>query len=156
MDPFDTSLKGLHAFLGTSLGRDKLGKLVHYSARGVAGVAADLKEAYPKGSREQELAQLVHERSRALFVRIMNSRRTLRWLSSTSVLLALSKPCPWDNQLAFYVAQLGMMWWHLTDHIRWLQQIKWLPGDQARSKRIGFSGFLVSAIVSFAYHFRKC
>jgi len=49
----------------------------------------------------------------------------------------------------------GMVWWQLSDHIRWLQQIKWISGDQAQTKRIGFSGFFVSAIVSFLYNLRS-
>mmetsp|Transcript_17467 Transcript_17467/g.21069 ORF Transcript_17467/g.21069 Transcript_17467/m.21069 type:complete len:221 (+) Transcript_17467:95-757(+) len=155
MSGFDVSLSGVNTFLGNSSGRDKLGKLVHYGARGVAGIAADYKDSLPKGSEGQVFAENVHAKARSLFVRIMNARRTTRWLSSTGILLALQKPCPWDNRPAWLVAQYGMVWWQLTDHIRWLQQIKWLPGDEARTKRIGFTGFFISAIVSFLYHLKQ-
>mmetsp|Transcript_9436 Transcript_9436/g.26749 ORF Transcript_9436/g.26749 Transcript_9436/m.26749 type:complete len:234 (+) Transcript_9436:53-754(+) len=149
---FDLSLTGLNAFLATSVGRDKIGKFVHYGARGIAGLAADAMAAAPKGSPQFLRAQWVHDKARSLFVRIMDSRRTVRWLTSLSVIIALRKDVyPWKNRNAFIVAQVSFMFWQLVDHVRWLQQINWLPGDQARSKRISFTGFVISSLVSLWY-----
>ncbi|GBG25383.1 Hypothetical Protein FCC1311_016012 [Hondaea fermentalgiana] len=151
---FDLSLAGANKFLATSVGRDKVGKFVHYGARAVAGLAAQSMENLPKDSPEYAKVALVHQRARSLFVRIMDSRRTNRWLSSLGIILALRKAkYPWreDATAAYVVAQLGMIWWHVGDHIRWLQQIGWVPGDQARSKRISFTGFVVSAVLNVAY-----
>mmetsp|Transcript_10336 Transcript_10336/g.20343 ORF Transcript_10336/g.20343 Transcript_10336/m.20343 type:complete len:234 (+) Transcript_10336:187-888(+) len=151
---FDLSLVGWNKFLATSSGRDKLGKFVHYGARGIAGYAAQLMLKYPKGSAEYAKAAFIQEKARALFVRLMDSRRTNRWLSSIPIIIALrSGKCPWreDASVAYIVAQLGMVWWHVIDHIRWLQQIGWVSGDQNNSKRISFRGFVLSSLINTWY-----
>lgn len=155
---YDLSLVGLNAVLSNSGARDKLGKLVHYSARGLAGLASEFIARSAKGSPTQILAQDAHRYLRALFVRIMDSRRTVRWLSSTSIVLNLMKPkCPWgeENRFAFTVSQSALVGWHLIDHLRWLQQIGWVRGDQARSKRISFASFVLSASVSLGHWLRQ-
>lgn len=150
--PLDLSLVGVNKFLATVSGRDKLGKAVHYSARCVAGMATEAMEAAEKGSPAHAQAEYVRVQARGLFVRLMNARRTNRWLASIPIIVALSKDrYPWRSDGAFVVAQLGMVFWHVGDHVRWLQEIGWLAGETARTKRIAFSGFVVSSVVSFAY-----
>ena len=156
MADFDISLVGVQKLLGSSTGRDKVGKLVHYSARGFAGIFADLKEGYAKGTPEHEFVAWCHDKARALFVRIMQARRTTRWFAEIGIFLSLFKPAPWkDAPQMFYVAQTGMLWWHILDHYRWLQQIKWLEGDQAVTKRVSFAGFVIAAFISFFYFLNK-
>jgi len=147
--PFETSLAALNNYLGTSAGRDRIGKFVHYGSRGIAGVADDVVKSTEKGTSLHENALFVHQKSRSLFVRLMDARRTMRWLSSISIILTLkSGKFPWKNKSAFIASQLGMIFWQIGDHIRWLQQIGWLQGDQLRSKRISFTGFVLSSLIN--------
>ena len=93
---------------------------------------------------------------RALFVRIMNARRTTRWLSGIPFFLALRAlatdgTCPWKNKAAFLVSQGGMLWWTTLDHYRWLQEIGWVSGDSKETKRFSFKGFVAASLASSLY-----
>jgi len=154
-DPFDATVDGLSRFLGSTGGRDKLGKFVHYGARGLAGFAADKLAVMAKNDPSREFWENFHSRMRSLFVRIMDSRRTVRWLSSLPLVITLRDgKNPWsaEEYNLYKLASLGMLWWHGGDHIRWLQQIGWLPGDQAHSKRISFAGFVLASLINTAHY----
>ena len=136
-------LRKVHNFLGTSLGRDKVAKVVHYGSRGVAAVFADL------GMKEGET------KFRALYRPIMEARRAHRWLTSTGVILKLyADKCPWGEERRglFVTSSVLMICWHLVDHIRWLQKATWLPGDEARSRRISFTFFMLASAVALYHH----
>ncbi len=154
---FDLSLVGLNTYLNTHNGRDKVGKLVQFIARGIAGYLADLKDASPKDSDIYAFAARYHTLFKNLFTRIMTARHTVRWLSSLGIIIALrSGNRPWgkdDNTHRAYVtSQLLLLWWHFFDHVRWLQQIEWLSGDANKMKNVAFTGFAMSAAISFAYN----
>jgi hypothetical protein len=152
---FDVSLAGWNAYLGTHAGRDKIGKFVHYLARGITGAYAERLKALSKGSPEHASAQYYHDKFRALFVRVMDSRRTVRWFSSLGILITLRKgpeAWPWKHKPAFLISQLAMLFWHYVDHYRWLQTIGWLQGDQLQSKRVSFTGFSIAAAVQTLYY----
>ena len=120
------TLAKLDTVLKSTVGRDKVAKIVHYGSRGVAGLLT------APGS------EFWHKKFRKLFVTIMEARRCNRWLSSLGVILALRrKECPWgeDRRLLFVTQQLSMVMWNAVDHIRWLQKATWLPGDEALSRR---------------------
>lgn len=136
----------VHKFLGTSMGRDKVAKTVHYGSRGLAGVCAIFGHEF------------LRLKFRSLFVTVMEARRCNRWLTSTGVLLALRKPeCPWgeENRVWFVASQISMMMWHLVDHVRWLQKASWLPGDEARSRRLSFLFFGLGSALACTNTIRK-
>jgi hypothetical protein len=152
---FDLSLVGWNTYLSSHAGRDKVGKFVHYLARAITGLLADRLKALSKGSPEHAAAQYYHDKLRALFVRIMDSRRTVRWFSSLGIVITLRKgpeAWPWKHKPAFFVSQLAMLVWHYVDHYRWLQTIGWLQGDQLESKRVSFSAFSLAAAVQTVYY----
>jgi hypothetical protein len=89
-------------------------------------------------------------------VAVGDARRTVRWLASLGIIIALRKlvetgSCPWSNKLAFAVSQLALLWWHLGDNYRWLIMNQLVQGDSIRVKNVSFAGFVVSSAIGSAY-----
>lgn len=158
---FDISVPAWHAFLSQHGSRDKVGKVVHYGARGIAaaleGLAARLEGP---NSRLALVCMFLSGKFRALFKRVMNARRTVRWLSGTGLLLPLLPTAYGGTRDTkrhpplLQAARVTLLGWHISDHFRWLQQIGWVTiGDQAATKRVGFSSATLSFFLSFCHHF---
>jgi len=97
---------------------------------------------------------------RKIMVSVGDARRTVRWLASLGVIIALRRffetgVCPWSNKVAFVVAQLSLLWWHLGDNYRWLVMNQLVEGDHLKIKNVSFTGFVVSSAVSSAYFAQK-
>ena len=93
-------------------------------------------------------------------VAVGDARRTVRWLASLSIIIALKKlvetgVCPWSNKLAFVVSQLSLLWWHFGDNYRWLIMNQLIEGDANKIKNASFTGFVISSAVSSAYFANK-
>ena len=114
---YDFSLVGLNTYLNTHNGRDKIGKVVQFVARGMAGYLTELEKAYPDTSEQRKVVQQWRKKFQDLFVRIMQARHTVRWLSSLGIILALrSGNKPWGKgeteHRAWVASQLLLLWWH--------------------------------------------
>ena len=152
---FDLSIQALHTFFNKHGSRDKFGKVVHYGARGWADFCGRLAKMLPATSSGAILLLFLQTKLTALFKRVMGARRTVRWLSGTGLLLPILEHGKKPQPLPLQAARGLLFSWTVTDHIRWLQQIEWLPGDQARTKRIGFSFAALSWFVSFCWNVKK-
>ena len=71
-----------------------------------------------------------------------------------------SGPSPWgggtDRQL-FIISRFLLIAWHLGDHYRWLQLLKWAPGGNkgmARMRRFSFTCFSFAQFITFLHHFK--
>eukprot|EP00924_Labyrinthula_sp_SR-Ha-C_P005432 maker-scaffold_1-augustus-gene-31.50-mRNA-1 protein AED:0.04 eAED:0.04 QI:0/0/0/1/1/1/2/0/608 len=148
-------IENINKLLANSTGRDKVGKVVHYTARGMAGVVNEVRDMYAKDSPDYAFYDYQAQSLRSLFVRIMEARRTTRWLTSLKTYTVLKGKCTWSSPAAFYLAQGGMLWWQIFDHLRWLQEIGWVNGDSKAMKRFSFKGFVLSAFVSTQYFLFK-
>lgn len=139
--------------LGTYGGRDKALKLIHYICRTTSGGLVDVINGMPKSDPKRIALQTKQKLIHSVFVQIMESRRTFRWLASLPVLLGLYRgKSAWKNKNMFIIAQLGLVWWHVIDHVRWLQRLGLVTsGTVQRSKQISFAGFAVSNLVSTIY-----
>lgn len=151
----DLSVRAVHTFFNQHGSRDKFGKTVHYGARGWADFCGRLAAALPASSGAVGLLLWLQAKLNVLFKRVMSARRTVRWLSGTGLLLPLldheKKPQP----LPLQSARALLFSWTVLDHVRWLQQIGWLYGDQARTKRVGFSLATLSWFISFCWNVKK-
>jgi hypothetical protein len=139
--------------LGSYGGRDKALKLVHYLCRMTSGAMVDVINKLPKGSSKRVALETRQKLVHSVFVHIMESRRTFRWLASLPVLIGLYRGnCAWKNKHLFVIAQLGLVWWHVIDHVRWLQRLGLVTtGTVQRSKQISFAGFAISNLASTIY-----
>lgn len=152
----DLSLVGVNSFMSTHSGRDQVGKFVQYATRGIVGFLTNIITDLPKDSPRK--AQLEAHRLffRKIMVAVGDARRTVRWLASLGVVIALKKlaetgVCPWSNKIAFAIAQCSLLWWHLGDNYRWLVMNQLVTGDSIKIKNVSFTGFVVSSSVSSAY-----
>ena len=153
-----------HAFLAKPGARDKLGRFIQYGTRIARGVINEYIKGSAPGDHAALRAFLVKNQS--LMFWLMHSRRTFRWFKSTAALLALrrvllrGRPCPWGEgreRHMFVASRLLLVAWHLGDHYRWLQLIKWLPGGNpgmARMRRFSFSCFSVAQFLTFLHHLK--
>lgn len=151
----DLSVRAVHTFFNQRGSRDKFGKTVHYGARGWADFCGRLAAALPASSGAVGLLLWLQAKLNVLFKRVMNARRTVRWLSGTGLLLPLLEHAKKPQPLPLQSARALLFSWTVLDHVRWLQQIGWLYGDQARSKRIGFSLATLSWFISFCWNVKK-
>eukprot|EP00946_MAST-07B_sp_MAST-7B-sp1_P000918 g918.t1 len=151
----DLSVRAAHKFLNQHGSRDKLGKTVHYGARGWADFCGRLAGALPEGSAAVALLLWLQAKLNVLFKRVMSARRTVRWFSGTGLLLPLLEHSKRPQPLPLQAARALLFSWTLLDHVRWLQQIGWLYGDQARTKRVGFSMAALSWFISFCWNVKK-
>ena len=152
----DLSVRAVHTFFNQRGSRDKFGKTVHYGARGWADFCGRLAAALPSGSSGTVALLLwMQTKLNALFKRVMNARRTVRWLSGTGLLLPLLEHAKKPQPLPLQSARALLFSWTVLDHVRWLQQIGWLYGDQARTKRVGFSLATLSWFISFCWNVKK-
>jgi len=152
----DISMAGVHGFLSTHQGRDAVGQFVDFSARAVTGFLAEiiprLDASYDK-ARWQEAAT----NAKKLMMEVGGARRTVRWLSSLGIVLALRKlysegACPWYRaRWAFATAQLSLLVYHVCDHWRWLVATGLVAGDVTRIKNVSFTGQALAAAVSALY-----
>lgn len=142
--PLDLTPTALNTFLLTTAGRDVIGKFFQYLFRGLAGSLEGVK-----GWEDTQ------KKVRRLFVRIMEARRTTRWLMSLNTFLALYKPAIWDDELLFRLHQLGMLWWQVLDHYRWLVETQTFQGDAKQMKKISFTGFVLASLLGVIYHMKK-
>jgi hypothetical protein len=155
---FDLSLQGLHTFMSTHSGRDQFGNFVQFFSQTLTAILADQSAKLSK----DDAGKIQIKYYRLFFKRIMvavgDARRTVRWLASLGLILALKKlsesnVCPWpNNPKAFVVAQLSMLMWHFGDNYRWLIMNQLVTGDQNMWKRISFSGFALSSLVGSVYY----
>jgi hypothetical protein len=157
---FDLTLQGFHTFLSTHAGRDQVGKFVNYGTRGAVGVLADLVTRLPKDDPQRKSLEEWRIFLRKIMVSVGDARRTVRWFSGLGIVIALKKlwekgEAPWDNKLAFAVAQLSLLWWHAWDHYRWCVATQLIQGDQTRIKNVSFTGFVISSFVSSVYFAHK-
>lgn len=138
----DLTQSGLNNFLLTTGGRDVFGKFFQYLARGFAGLT---ETSDPN----------LHKHFKAVFVRVMEARRTTRWLMSLNTYLGFYKQSKWKNEQLFRLNQGGMFWWQMLDHIRWLQEVKVISGDPKQMKRISFIGFVLASLVGIYNHYTE-
>jgi hypothetical protein len=97
---------------------------------------------------------------RKIMVAVGDARRTVRWLASLGIIIALKKfvetgACPWSNKVAFLIAQVSLLWWHFGDNYRWLIMNQLVTGDATHVKNVSFTGFVVSSTVSSLYFASK-
>ena len=152
---FDLSVQAIHSFFNKHGSRDKFGKVVHYGARGWADFCGRLAKLLPATSSGAVLLLFMQAKLTSLFKRVMGARRTVRWLSGTGLLLPLLEHKEKPQPLPLQAARGLLLSWTIMDHVRWLQQIGWVPGDQARTKRIGFSFAALSWFVNFCWNVQK-
>lgn len=137
----DISMQTFNGFLLTTPGRDVFGKFFQYLCRGFAGVFE---------SSDPDL----HKKFKSVFVRVMEARRTTRWLMSINTFLGFFKQASWNSKLLFRLNQSGMLWWQILDHVRWLQETKTISGDPKQMKRISFLGFVFASVIGI-FNFYK-
>ena len=136
--------------LNKSAGRDKIGKFFHFLARFLSGY---YESKAIDGSKNYELNILLSKKFKLLWLRIMESRRTVRWLGFLGLVSSIKKDKigtgSWKGRYNLHLTtSLLMICWYLVDHIKWLQQIEWLSGDQRLSKRVSFGFFSVASFLS--------
>jgi hypothetical protein len=149
LPPADLSFKNIHNFLNSHSKRDKIGKIVHYGSRGVVGLCDNLLAFFSKTSVISTFLLITKAKFNLLYVRVMNARRTVRWLSGTGLALSIM-----NKELSTRVKAIKalLLTWILTDHYRWLQQLTILPGDQALTRNIGFSFACFSWALATYHH----
>lgn len=120
----------------------------------------DLLADLPKDSPRRVELEAKRQFYRRIMLAVGDARRTVRWLASLGIIIALKKlvetgACPWTNKLAFVAAQLSLLWWHLGDNYRWLVMNQLVEGDSIKIKNVSFTGFVVSSAISSAYFAHK-
>lgn len=160
--PSSPTLQNVNKFLvGPFAHRDKLGRLVQYGARGMRGVFTVLSNRFDSAAVVHKALRYLHQKCHLLFLMTARSRRTYRWLASTTVLLALrrilleGKKCPFGDTTVdrnvFVGKSVLLLLWHFFDHARWLQTINFLPGSQIFTRRVSFGCFALSNFLVFAH-----
>jgi hypothetical protein len=103
----DLTPEAVVKLLGSYGGRDKAFKLVHYICRTTSGGLVELLNRMPKNDPKRAALQTRQKLIHSVFVHIMESRRTFRWLASLPVLLGLYRgKSAWKNKNMFIVAQV--------------------------------------------------
>lgn len=154
----DLSLPGIHAFLSTHTGRDQVGNFVGYFTQLLAAVLEWLQKS--ASWKKDASVESLKTKLKKISVVVGDARRTVRWFSSLGILIALrdlynNGKCAWTNKWAFAAANLGLLWWHVFDHYRWLVMNQIVTGDSKRLKNVSFTGFVVSSAVSLVYFLNK-
>ena len=149
LPPLEFSFENVHTFLNTHSKRDKLGKVVHYGSRGMGGLCGTLLNFCNQESMFAMFLLTAQSKFKNVFVRVMNARRTVRWLSGTGLALGIMR-----NQVSLRVKAIKalLLTWILSDHYRWLQQLTILPGDQALTRNYGFSFACFSWALATYHH----
>lgn len=127
----DELLVPLKALINSAAARDKLARLLQYALLVPIGLLAEMN---PNNARRQISAHCARLREA-----LSDARRTFRWFQGVTPLLALrpsalihseSRADLWCLSVS---SQLGMLAYTMLDHCRWLQQLKLISGDKARS-----------------------
>jgi hypothetical protein len=145
--PMDVSLIGLNKFLTSFANKDTLAFSFQEFSRLSKGIFLDL---IPSPIWAQLFA--------GSQTQMTNARSTFRWLLSVPCMVKLVQTCPWGqhgsvDHVLFVISQMGTILWHLFDHYKWLQQLRFLRGDPARSTCISFSCFSVGQFVAAMHYF---
>jgi hypothetical protein len=143
------SLRCWHVFLNKHSHRDKLGKIVHYGSRGFVGLCGNLLPLVSNTSMLAGMLLAAQGKFRVVFKNIMNTRRCVRWLSGTGIILDLIN----GQHLSLRVKAIKglLLTWMFSDHFRYLQQLKLIGGDQAFTRNWGFACACASWSLA-AYH----
>jgi hypothetical protein len=142
----DFSLGGLNKFLNSFGNKDKVARIMGYGARMMGGVFAD---AFPSPIWAPKFANMK--------IKMSEARSSYRFMLSVPFLVKLTGDCPWGRDASihhglFAVHQLGSIIWHLLDHVRWLQSLKFVRGDAKRMTKIAYGFFMIGQLAG-SVHF---
>eukprot|EP00397_Hematodinium_sp_SG-2012_P050696 GEMP01059055.1.p1 GENE.GEMP01059055.1~~GEMP01059055.1.p1 ORF type:complete len:225 (+),score=31.65 GEMP01059055.1:120-794(+) len=141
-------LDQLAIFLDKTQGRDKLGRMVQYFFRFLAGMCGILAQRDLSADAISSILD-VQIKFRSVQGMISDARRTNRWLKQIPIVLKLppmvrecleAKPWDWVNILSKAVLST----FHTLDHVAWLRKVKVIPGDAKATMRYN-QRFLLAA-----------
>eukprot|EP00040_Diaphanoeca_grandis_P016573 m.85698 g.85698 ORF g.85698 m.85698 type:complete len:229 (-) comp25891_c0_seq2:629-1315(-) len=135
--------------------REKCWRIVQYGARFFYGLTAmRLAKAQEAGDTALvKTLQLAHTQWVSLFSQVSTARRTFRWFSETGLIKQIQNPVAWGKewQIPFAVSRSLIVGWHILDHVRWLQALKWMQGDAGRTGRISFTLNTFAYVIELYY-----
>jgi hypothetical protein len=145
---FNFSLDGLNKFLSSFGNKDKLARIMGYGARAMKGICTSALA--PSVFWAPKFAEMQTKMSEA--------RSSFRFLLSVPFVVKLVGECPWGNgaglhRMLFAVHQLGSISWHLLDHVRWFQSLKFARGDPKRMTRIAYGLFAIGQLAGSLHHY---
>ena len=139
----DVSWAGAAVFMSKYSGKDKVARIVQYLLMAARVLWKD---------RPERMAWM-----NQMFREVMVGRRTFRFFSSVGAIAALRKGIGGEDALARQlgtVSKCGMIGFHLIDHVRWLQDLKLLPGSTIDSKNRSFTCFAVASALTMVVQAR--